>query len=287
MKNLYLLFIIVTFLGCNKEDNKYKYEAEQKQHTIDSLKLMLVKETDKKLFDDAIYLMSNKKYEKAVEMFLELNSKYPNSELLNESKNNLEICRENLNKIEQENIKELDEILKISKKLETEEAIKLIEDFLKKDITNDLIIKAKKELAYYKDEYKKNEAVRDFENGTGIKVLSCKAEWDLNSVYVTPFVRIKVKNISGEPIKSLKVIVQFLNKDKGEIFGDNLTYIQSSSDVPFESGYSKEAEVKSDKYLSSYAMSNLPSLVAKIYFEKKYNEKIYYKEIIIKKSFGN
>jgi len=274
------------FFGCNREENKSKLEADKNQRTIDSLKSIIEKETDRKIFSNAIDLMKDNKNDKAIKKFKELISKFPNSELINESNKNIEICEAQILKIEDENVKELEEIIRKAKKVETEEAIKLFEEYLKKEISDNLETRANKELEFYKTEYKKVEAERNFEKSTGIKIISCKAEWELDYSSVTPFVRVKVKNISGQSIDNIKIIVQFINKDKGEVMGDNFHYIQSSSDAPFESGYSKESKVTSDKFLSSLALSNLPNLTVKIYFERKYDEKIFFKEISVKKSFG-
>jgi len=298
MKNIFaiIIFILLFLFGCKEKDSdKLKSETEKSQRIIDSLKSEINKDSDRKIFNNAFEMMKNIKYKEAIINFREMNTKYPKSELINESNKNIEICEQKLKDIEKENIKELTEIISKAKTLDVQESISLLKDFKRKkvDLSIELENQIDKELEKYNEEYKKIEADVELEKNYGLKVIKINTYWD---ELFKPIIRIKIKNTSGRDITGLEMIVQFIDKKKGTIFGDGKCFIQGPGDVPFSNNLIKEKETFTWESLDNIKdVFNLPSLTAKIYFQDlEYNNEdinhriknIYYKDVPINKKFG-
>lgn len=295
--SFFFLLCCISFFSCkNDNTDQLKHEVEQKQRIIDSLKKESYKETDRNLFNEAVELMNKNKYKDAITKFKEMNVKYPNSELINESSKNIDICEQTLTVKGKQNEKEFSDIIKKVKTIDIEESIKLLEDFRNKDdISNELKEKVDQELNKYQEEYKKIEGERKFEKGYGIKFVKIDTYWS-SDFYGSPkpVVKVKIKNVSGYDITWLKISVQFLDKKNGSIYAEQHEWFSSGIDVPFGNGLTKEGEIEGDKGLEKIIeIANLPFITAKIYIgslEFKDNaskyKNILYKEVTVNRKFG-
>ncbi len=111
----------------------------------------------------------------------------------------------------------------------------------------DALLKYYSDLAAKKEiQMQKEEAAIQMEKKYGIQLKILDARWKVgeisNSLMLIPFVKAKIKNISGSPIQSLRLTISFSDTDKKEEFGNDSKYIASSFDPPFQNEFTKEVE---------------------------------------------
>lgn len=282
-----LLFILtIMIMGCGKSNEQLSL-----QRKLDSVEAILEKQNnDTAVYNIAASLFNNQKYNEAISKFQDFKINYPNSNLIASVDGNIKECKERIVIKEKEDNTRLNNIIVKAKQGDIETTVNSLQNFLNNNVSENLKSKAEKELENYKEQYAKIEEQRKLEKELGIQITEVTSEWDVSGVYgeklFKPEMKIKVKNISSSEIDNLKIYVQFQDKEKGEVFGDNFTYVVSSSDPPLSPGFTKTAFISSDVgYKSDMAALNLPNLIAKIYAEKGYNNKIYLKEVKISKKY--
>lgn len=80
-----------------------------------------------------------------------------------------------------------------------------------------------------------------------------------------PFVKIKIRNVSGKPItESVEVKYAFIKDD--EIIDNTTHYIHGSSDVAWDNGLCVTEELSSITRFSGTIMNGLPTVKAKVLF---------------------
>ena len=81
-----------------------------------------------------------------------------------------------------------------------------------------------------------------------------------------PFIKIKIRNISGKPItESVEVKYAFIKDD--EIIDNTTHYIHGSSDVAWDNGLCVAEELSSITRFSGTIMNGLPTVKAKVLFK--------------------
>lgn len=94
------------------------------------------------------------------------------------------------------------------------------------------------------------------------EIVSVETGWRYAS---QPFVKVKIRNVSGEAItESVKVKYAFIKDD--EIIDNSFQFIHGSSDIDWDNGLCVTAELKSITAFSGTIMNGIPKVKAKVQF---------------------
>lgn len=94
------------------------------------------------------------------------------------------------------------------------------------------------------------------------EVVSVETGWRYAS---QPFVKVKIRNVSGEAVtKSVEVKYAFIKDD--EIIDNSSHYIHGSHDIDWDNGLCVTAELKSITAFSGTTMNGIPKVKAKVQF---------------------
>lgn len=177
-------------------------------------------------------------------------------------------------------------VLEEAKNSDIEEAIKILEGYLKEPHPNEFLVLADKQLQNYKAEYEKIKSERIVEKTVGVKVVSVDSEWNWDGLYgdklLVPQVRMEIKNVLNHSLNHIVVKASFVDVDKNEVLGDATDIVVGVGDVALEPGYTKTAFLRCDTgYKSDIIALNFPNIVAKIYINN-----IFCKEVKINKRYA-
>ncbi len=284
MKNLYTLFLLVLSIIVSSCANKQ--ELKQKDEAIDSLQTELnkLKETPESYFLFAHDYYKNGNFIEAIKKLESIKNRFPSS---NYSKDHI-AAEDLLKSYRSEENSIVTEILNRVKSINANESIELIQNTLSKySFSKDLNTKLIEALERNRKLYEKQKALVEAQQKIGIEIISIESYWkstisnDYNELLV-PELKIKVKNISGNDIKELKVKATFVQSNN-EVLGTDTDYTIYYGDTPLRPNQIKLAIVSSEiGYLDPLGIKrfDLPDVKAEIYIND-----VFYKSVWIKKDF--
>jgi hypothetical protein len=289
-----IIFIFMVFVSCNQE------KISQLEMTIERLSTQVLsletenknlkeeierlKETDQYYYQTGANEFSNKNFEQAIEWMNKLKAKFPISSLIASAEKLIRESNAEITAIYQRERNNLNQIVRDAGRLEIEEAIAMLNTYVKQDHPADLIETATQALNRYRTAYNAVRVVRELEQSVGIRLVDYSTGWgmrpDFGSELFVPQITLQFRNISNSSLsKSIKVKVDFIEIPKNEVFGDDYSYLIGYSDTPLQPNYTKTIYINCgvgyrQRFLI-YELSNLPTLEAHIYindeFYKKYN----------------
>jgi hypothetical protein len=97
----------------------------------------------------------------------------------------------------------------------------------------------------YRPDAARLRAGRRYEAELGIRVGEPLRDWQASGTALMPVIKVKVTNISGASIRSLRLVAQFFRSGTNETFGNEASaYVVSRSDtLPFEPGQSRDVHI--------------------------------------------
>jgi hypothetical protein len=281
MKYFILAIISIGFIGCNGEKiSQLEYSLTQAQQENIRLneEIQKLKETDQSYYQFGADEYNLKNYSKAIDWMNNLKLKFPQSSLIPSADKLIRDSNIQIQAIYQTEKQVLNQIIADAKKIEIEESITLLSDYISEDHPADLIETAVKSLNEYKAEYEKIRAERELEQSLGIRLVEYATGWgfvnDFSARLFVPQLRLVFKNITDRSLKNINIKTDFVKTSGDEIFGDSTDYLVGYDSV-LEPGYSKTAFANCNVgYRNEISFSSAPNLYANIYINNKFFRKI-------------
>jgi hypothetical protein len=288
VKNFLTFTLALLFIGCGipEEDHlKVVDENRQLKETVARLEeeIKQLKETDQYYYQSGADEFNSGNFQKAIDWMNNLKLKFPQSNLIVSADKLVKDSNAAIAAMYQKEKQSLNSLIQEVSKLELEDAIAKLENYVISGHPEDLVKTATQQLSKYQQDYEKVRAEREVERSVGIRLVEYSTNWAIHglagSQLFSPQVQLKFNNISGQPLSEMiEIQVNFIKTADNEVFGDATSYFIGYGDTPLQPNYTKTSYLHSNvgykQAFDFYELNSLPNLEANIYINKKLYRKI-------------